>query len=147
MQSLQFSSHVASLTDSSKIDYRFVWLSHIFKVLCYLLVNLPYSLEISLMEADSFSSDSWQRSNIIFVSSVVNLIVIVTELIINPKYSISRDGTKTNFSGWTTKPVWHIFIYFWSIYQMSMLMLLNHQYMLQFLRSLTLVKLMGVWII
>ena len=59
--------------------------------------NLPYSLEITLMETDSFSSDSWQRSNIIFFSSVVNLIVIVTELIINPKYSISRDGTKTNF--------------------------------------------------
>ena len=78
-----------------KLSYLMAW---------KLLVNLPYSLEISLMETDSFSSDSWQRSNIIFFSAVVNLIVIVTELIINPKYSISQDGTKTNFSGWTTKP-------------------------------------------
>ena len=33
----------------------------------------------------------------------------------------------------------HISIHFSSIYQMSMLMLLDHQYMLQFLRSLPLV--------
>ena len=68
------------------------------------------------METDSFRNTSWQRSKIFLFFSVVDLIVMVTELIINPKYSISWDGTKTDFSGWTTKPgylkVWHIFYTF-----------------------------------
>ena len=68
------------------------------------LVNLPNNLETSLMETDSFSNTYWQRSTIFLFFSVVNLTVIVTELIINPKYSISWDGTKTDFSGWTAKP-------------------------------------------
>ena len=68
-----------------------------------LLINLPNSLETSLMGADSFSNTSWQRSNFLFFS-VVNLTITVTELIINPKYSISWDGTKIDFSGWITKP-------------------------------------------
>ena len=54
-----------------------------------LIVSLPNSLEASLVKADSFSNTSWQRSKTFFFFSVVNLTVIVTELVINPKYSIS----------------------------------------------------------
>ena len=69
-----------------------------------LLANLLNSLETSLMETDSFSNTSWQRLKTFFFFLVVNFTVIVTELIINPKYSIFWDGTKADFSGWTTKP-------------------------------------------
>ena len=51
--------------------------------------SLPNSLKTSLMETDSISNTSWQKPNIFLFFPVVNLAGIMTELIINPKYSIS----------------------------------------------------------
>ena len=69
-----------------------------------LLVNLLNTFKTSLMEADSFSNNSWQKPKV-FLFSVVNFIFIATEVIIKaPGILFFLDGIKTHFSEWSTKP-------------------------------------------
>ena len=63
-----------------------------------LLVNLLNTFKTSLMEADSFSNNSWQKPKV-FLFSVVNFIFIATEVIIKaPGILFFLDGIKTHFS-------------------------------------------------